>query len=256
MQASQTEPRREQEGGIKDNYLSQLEADFQLLTEIIFSQMSLTLKLMSSEDNPETFSELKRNEKIIDSLDITIKEKVINAIIFFTPRAVDLRKLMAYHDMTISMERVGDLIQNIAESIQKIDFSINGFDVYKKTIDKMLSKTNNMLKNAIFAFSGNNHEIAYYTILMDDKVDKMDRKMEKKLAEGFEGKTHSGQELVNIMNLHTISYYIERIGDKAVDIAESAIYLIEGKDIRHDKAAKKSGGMQASRQEEKDGGDE
>jgi phosphate transport system protein len=37
------------------------------------------------------------------------------------------------------------------------------------------------------------------------------------------------------MNLNSISYFLERIGDKAVDIAESAVFLIEGKDIRHDK---------------------
>ena len=35
------------------------------------------------------------------------------------------------------------------------------------------------------------------------------------------------------MNLNSISYYLERIGDKAVDMAEAAVYLIEGKDIRH-----------------------
>ena len=239
METINMEPSKEKEGGIKDNYLSLLESDFQLLTEIIFTQMSLTAELMSDKDNEDILAQLKRNEKIVDSLDITIKEKVINAIIFFTPRAVDLRKLMAFHDMTISMERVGDLIQNITESIQKVDFSIAGFDAYKKLIDKMLSKTNNMLKNAIFAFSGENNEIAYYTILMDDKVDKLDRKMEKRLAERYNGETQNYQSLINIMNLHTISYYIERIGDKAVDIAESAIYLIEGKDVRHDKAVKK-----------------
>jgi phosphate transport system protein len=42
------------------------------------------------------------------------------------------------------------------------------------------------------------------------------------------------------MNLNSISYYLERIGDKAVDMAESAIYLIEGKDIRHTKGLRKN----------------
>lgn len=232
-------PNQEYNAGIKSKYLDQLESDFHLLTEIVLTQMSFTEKLVNDGDNEEILTQLKRNEKIIDSLDITIKEKVINAIILFTPRAVDLRKLMAYHDMTISMERVGDLIQNIAESIQKTDFSIDGFDSYKKIIDKMLLKTNDMLKNAVFAFSGESNEMAYDTILMDDKVDKLDRKMERKLAEKFGGEENSHQTLLNIMNLNAISYYIERIGDKAVDIAESAIYLIEGKDVRHTKAIKK-----------------
>jgi phosphate transport system protein len=77
--------------------------------------------------------------------------------------------------------------------------------------------------------------MAYDTILMDDKVDKLERKIEKKLAEDFSNKVLDKQTLVNIMNLNSISYFLERIGDKAVDIAESAVFLIEGKDIRHDK---------------------
>ncbi|HBK30428.1 MAG TPA: PhoU family transcriptional regulator [Porphyromonadaceae bacterium] len=230
----------EHTSGIKDKYLDQLESDFQLLTEIVLTQMTLIAQLLDDTQNPEYTKQLKRNEKIIDSLDITIKEKVINAIILFTPRAVDLRKLMAYHDMTISMERVGDLIQNIVEGIQKIDFSIGGFTSYKKILHKMFERTDHMLKNAVFAFSGVSNEMAYDTILMDDKVDKLDRKIEKKLADGFKDQTNDSQTLLNIMSLNSISYYIERIGDKAVDIAESAIYLIEGKDVRHTKSIKKA----------------
>lgn len=159
---------------------------------------------------------------------------------FFNPVAIDLRKIMAYYDMTISLERVGDLIQNVAESIKKIDFSLDGFDTYIKLMGKMLVHTDGMLKNAVFSVSGSSNQMAYNTILMDDKVDKMERKMERKLAEGFQEKVTSYQMLINIVNLNNIAYYIERIGDKAVDMAESAIFLLEGKDVRHDKELKKS----------------
>lgn len=104
----------------------------------------------------------------------------------------------------------------------------------------MLVHTDEMLKNAVFAVSGSSNQMAYNTILMDDKVDKMERKMERKLAEGFQGKVTGYQMLINIVNLNNIAYYIERIGDKAVDMAESAIFLLEGKDVRHDKELKKS----------------
>ena len=33
--------------------------------------------------------------------------------------------------------------------------------------------------------------------------------------------------------INSISYNIERIGDNAINIAEAAIYLIEGKNIKH-----------------------
>ena len=226
--------------GIKDKYLDQLHSDFQLLSEIVLTQMIKAEELVYDNHNKDLVDILKRNEKLINSLDITIKEKVINAIMLFTPRASDLRRLMAYHDMTISMERVGDLIENISLALKEIDFSIQGFEIYKKLLGKMFTQTDKMLQKAVFAFSGVSHEMAYDTILMDDKVDKLERKIERKLAEDFNNQILNTQSLVNMMNLNSISYYLERIGDKAVDIAESAVYLIEGKDIRHDKFVKVS----------------
>jgi phosphate transport system protein len=224
--------------GIKDKYLAQLHSDFLLLSEIVLTQMIKAEELVYDNHNKDIVDLLKRNEKVINSLDITIKEKVINAIMLFTPRASDLRRLMAYHDMTISMERVGDLIENIRLALQEMDFSIKGFEPYKRLLGKMFSQTDKMLRKAVFAFSGVSHEMAYDTILMDDKVDKLERKIERKLADDFNSQVLNTQSLVNMMNLNSISYYLERIGDKAVDIAESAVYLIEGKDIRHDKFVK------------------
>ncbi|MDD4778591.1 MAG: PhoU domain-containing protein [Fermentimonas sp.] len=224
--------------GIKDKYLDQLHSDFQLLSEVVLTQMIKAAELLQDNRNPEILELLKRNEKVINSLDLTIREKVINAIMLFTPRASDLRRLMSYHDMTISIERVGDLIENISLSLKEIDFLIPGFEDYRKPLDKMFTQTDKMLRKAVFAYSGLSHEMAYDTILMDDKVDKLERKIERKLAEDFSNKVLDKQTLVNIMNLNSISYYLERIGDKAVDIAESAVYLIEGKDIRHDKIVK------------------
>lgn len=226
--------------GIKDKYLDQLHSDFQLLSEIVLTQMMKASELVHDNHNKDLIKLLKRNEKIINSLDVTIKEKVINAIMLFTPRASDLRRLMSYHDMTISMERVGDLIDNISEALQEMDFKVQGYEPYKKYLDKMFAQTNKMIRSAVFAFSGVSNEMAYNTILMDDKVDRLERKIDRKLAEDFNGQVQNSQSLVNMMNLNSISYYIERIGDKAVDIAESAVYLIEGKDIRHIRTPKNS----------------
>ena len=221
--------------GIKDKYLDQLHSDFELLSEIVLTQIKTASQLVHDNHNEQIMAELMRNEKIINSLDVTIKEKVINAIILFTPRAMDLRRLMAYHDMTISMERVGDLVENITLALAEMDFSMPGFDKYKKPIDKMFVQTDKMLKSALFAFTGVSNEMAYDTIQMDDKVDRLERKIEKQLASDFSGQLQDTQSLINMMNLNSISYYLERIGDKAVDMAESAVYLIEGKDIRHAK---------------------
>lgn len=63
---------------IKEKYFNQLNSDFQLLSEIVLEQLANTQHLLT-EKNEELFILMKKNEKIIDSLDITIKEKVITA---------------------------------------------------------------------------------------------------------------------------------------------------------------------------------
>ncbi len=233
---AKSQQRRNTAMGIKDKYLEQLESDFQLLSQVVLSQMDLIHQLLSTGPDGEIYSELERNEKLVNSLDLTLKEKVVNAIMLFTPRAGDLRRLMGYSDMTISMERVGDLTLNISEALQKVDFSVDGFDTYQKYILKMFNRTYKMLKSALSAYTDISDEIAYSTILMDDKIDKMEKKIEKRLAEDFGDKKLSSQALLNVMNLNAISYHLERIGDKAVDISTSAIFLIEGKNVRHNKA--------------------
>ncbi len=209
--------------------------DFQLLSEIVLSQISVTHNLLLSkeEPNPEIYEGVERNEIIIDGLDVKIREEVINATLLFTPRATDLRKIIAYHDMTIYLERIGDLILNVAHFTKRMDLNLSEFDAFKGLIDKMLNHVEKMVRNAVIAFSCEDNSIAYKTISTDDKVDELFKEVTEKLAEVFKNRPLSEQELKNIMSINSISYNIERIGDNATNIAESAIYLTDGKDIRH-----------------------
>ena len=172
--------------GIKDKYLAQLHSDFQLLSEIVLSQIKMAATLVHDNHNEEVVSELRRNENNQFAGRYHQREGD-KARLFFLPRALDLRRLMSYHDMTISMERVGDLIENITLALEEMDLSMPGFEKYKKPIDKMFVQTDKMLKSALFAFTGVSNEMAYDTIQMDDKVDKLERKIEKQLASDFNG---------------------------------------------------------------------
>ena len=46
-------------------------------------------------------------------------------------------------------------------------------------------------------------------------------------------KTLTEQDLLDILAINAIAYNIERIADNATNIAESAIYLIQGRNIQH-----------------------
>ncbi|MCL1942266.1 MAG: hypothetical protein FWF54_01760 [Candidatus Azobacteroides sp.] len=221
---------------IKSKYLDRLLEDFRLLSETVLLQISDARKLLSAQNNDSTgelYEEVEKNEIIIDGLDIKVREEVINAIFLFTPRAADLRKVIAYHDMTIYLERVGDLILNVVHSGKRMDLKLPGFEEFEELLSTMLKHSDTMVKNAVIAFSCEDNSMAYATISTDDKVDDLFKQISIKLAESFKERPLSEQELTNIMSINSISYNIERIADNATNIAESAIYLTEGKDIRH-----------------------
>lgn len=218
---------------IKSKYLEQISGDFQLLAEIVLRQISLARQLTDNANQEEIRTEVSKNETLIDSLDIKMREKVINSIFLFNPRAMDLRKVIAYHDMTIYLERIGDLILNVSRALCDCELEKESYAVFRKKIAKMLKYTEEMVRNAVYAFSCEDNSMAYSTILTDEKVDVLYAEITKELHESFKEKLLSSQELRNITSINHISYNIERIGDNATNIAEAAVYLMEGKDIRH-----------------------
>ncbi len=218
---------------IKSKYLEKISGDFNLLSEIILKQLNIVRHLSEDTSDNNLFDEIEKNETLIDSMDVKMRDEVINSIFLFNPRASDLRKIITYLDMTAYLERIGDLILNISGFLRKMNDDKESFKDIKKKISKMLKYVDEMVRNAVFSFSCEDNTMAYTTISTDDKVDQLFLEINQDLHESFKEKLLSSQDLLNILSINSISYNIERIGDNATNIAEAAIYLMEGKDIRH-----------------------
>ncbi len=218
---------------IKSKYLDKLSGDFQLLSELILKQLSVTRGILEGEKEESLYDIVDKNEVLIDGLDVMIRDEVINAVFLFSPKAMDLRKLIAYLDMTFYLERIGDLIQNIANFTKKVRLDYDLFPEFSFILGKMLKSAEKMVRNAVFSFTCEDNTMAYNTIAIDDKVDKLLYEVNERIHQSFSEKPLSTQDLINITSINSMAYNIERIADNATNIAEAAIYLIEGKDIRH-----------------------
>jgi len=90
-----------------------------------------------------------------------------------------------------------------------------------------------MVNKALLAFTNDDKEYAIWTIKNDAVVDEINKKMLKKAIKKSSGDDKNKQLLMSFISMNSMVTNIERIADHATNIAEAAIYSIEGKDIRH-----------------------
>lgn len=218
---------------IKLRQLKLILNDFELLSKTAITQFQIAAKLLQDNSVESLYEEAEANEVIMDRLEIKIREEVVFSIFQFSPKASDLRQIIAYQDATHNLERIGDVLLNVIHFAKKTNLSLPHFEEIKKKIDKMLKYAGEMLNNAVFSFSNEDSHIAYQVIEEDDKVDELFHNINDILRENFINRSLSQAEMNNIININAIAHNLERIGDSATNMAEATIYLTEGKDIRH-----------------------
>lgn len=220
----------------KEEAMKEILNDFSTVANLILRQLDLLEKVIVSNDIGTShldLKEIKSNEKRIDSYEVEISEKIINAIVLYQPLASDLRKLIASYRMILNLERIGDMIINIARAIKKIkDPDI--FEDMSELISNMLMSSVVMVRKSLLSYLNNDRELAIWTISNDSVVDEMHHKLIKKAISKSKLSKETQHVLQSFISINSILSNIERIADHATNIAEASIYSLEGKDVRHE----------------------
>jgi len=208
---------------------------FQEMADLILGQLKLLEKMMavSDEDEREIIkARINENEIRIDKYEVLISEKFINSLVLYQPVASDIRKIIAIYRMTINLERIGDRVINILDSIENIKDS----EEYKgmiEVLNVMLLSGISMVEKSLLSFINNDNDYAVWTIKNDEIVDDMNRKLLKNSISKVNVSDRTKEMLLSYIDLKNIITNLERIADHATNIAEASIYSIQGTDIRH-----------------------
>lgn len=219
----------------KDDAINNILTDFEEFANLVLHQLDELEKIISTGEtkiSEEVINELLSNEKKIDKMEVKISDKILNTIALYQPVASDIRKIFACYRIIISLERIGDMVINILNYIENIK-TIKIYTELNDVISNMIINSSNMVNKALLAFTMDDRELAIWTIKNDDVVDEMNRKMMKKAIKKSTGSDDEKKLLMSFINMNSVVTNIERIADHATNIAEAAIYSIEGKDIRH-----------------------
>lgn len=208
---------------------------FEEMADIILAQLKLLEKYLDEQVEEERTlirSEIDINEDRIDKYEVLISEKFINSIILYQPVASDIRKAVAISRMSINLERIGDRVINILNSVDNIKDS----DEYKAMIEVlnvMLLSGISMVEKSLLSFINNDNEYAIWTIKNDEVVDDMNNKLLINSISKAKVSDKTKEMLLSYIDLKSIITNLERIADHATNIAEASIYSIQGTDIRH-----------------------
>jgi phosphate transport system protein len=221
----------------KDDAIKNLMAEFEDFANLVLHQLDLLEKVVSAGETtvPEEIEqEMQENEKSIDKAEVKLSDKIINTIVLYQPVASDIRKIIACYRIIINLERVSDQAMNILGMLQNIKIP-EIFANLSDVISNMLIQSSGMVNKALLAYTTDDREYAIWTIKNDAVIDELNQKMLKKAIKKTTVSEENKLLLTSFINLNSIVANIERIGDHATNIAEAAIYSIEGKDIRHNK---------------------
>jgi phosphate transport system protein len=210
-------------------------ATFEEMADTILAQLKLLEKYLDEQVEEERTlirSEIDINEDRIDKYEVLISEKFINSIILYQPVASDIRKAVAISRMSINLERIGDRVINILNSVDNIKDS----DEYKamlEVLNVMLLSGISMVEKSLLSFINNDNEYAIWTIKNDEVVDDMNSKLLINSISKAKVSDKTKEMLLSYIDLKSIITNLERIADHATNIAEASIYSIQGTDIRH-----------------------
>jgi len=172
--------------------------------------------------------EVRAMESRVNQLHIEIDEACIELIALRQPAAVDLRFIAAAMKINTDMERIGDQAINITERAEVL----LTVPPLKPLIDipRMADIAQEMLKASLDAFVNGDDALALETIRRDDEVDQLKDQVFRELLTYMMADPST---IPRAMELILVSRHLERIGDHATNICEDVIFMVKGKDVRH-----------------------
>ena len=163
-------------------------------------------------------------DDFVDQKRFDIEERCINVMATQSPVARDLRILVTILHSSVELERMADY----AEGIGKISLMMGDEPPLKPLIDipRMAEMASGMLRHSLDAFVNRDLVAAQQVCKDDDNVDEIYDQVYRELLSFM---AEDPKTIKRATYLLWVTHDLERIADRATNIAERVIYLITGK---------------------------
>jgi len=211
---------------LETHNLSQFKEKLLIMASHAEGMVTRAIRAHLDRDEPAAKQALETDE-VIDQLEIQI-DRIALRLLADNTDDFKLRQITCGMKIAQDLERVGDEASTIARRsillmcLPNLNTSTD--------ITEMTFLVNAMLKDALDAFVTGNTVLARGVIPRDKKVDDLNKLYQEDLIDIMK---ISSDNISQCLHLGVIIKSLERIGDHAKNVAEDAVLLHEGKDIRH-----------------------
>ena len=213
-----------------DRQLGQLQQEVISLAEIVDKATMRSVEALKHRDLTES-QQLVQEDDYIDQKRYEIEDRCVDLIATQQPIAGDLRAIIALLHITVELERIGDY----AEGIAKISLLMGDEPTLKPLIDipRMAEKATAMLRNSMDSLVSRDTIKANQVLKDDDEVDLLYDQVYRELLVFM---LQNPQTIQRATYLLWAAHDLERIADRATNIAERVIFLVTGKMVESNKS--------------------
>ena len=206
-----------------DRHLRMLQSDLLILGSMVEKAIAKSLDALKRRD-AEAARQVVSEDDHIDSKRYMLEEQCIELIATQQPMAGDLRNIITILHIAVELERMGDY----AEGIAKICLMMGSEPPLKPLIDlpRMSEMATDMLRRSLDALVHRDTVAAIAVCNDDDEVDALYDQVYRELIFLMVQDTKTIQRATYLL---WVAHDLERIADRATNIAERVLFLVTGK---------------------------
>ncbi len=164
----------------------------------------------------------------INRLEVEIDERCLEVIALRQPAARDLRFITVVMKIVTDLERIGDQCCTIAKRAKELN-DLPPLKPYT-LLPRMADIATGMVTEALNAFVQGDAQAASAVCHRDSEVDRLHDDVQRLLLTYM---INDADTITRIIKISAIAKALERIADHATNLAEMAVFMVKGKDIRH-----------------------
>lgn len=212
-----------------DSELNRISTRVMELGGMVESQIRLAVYSLA-ELSVEAAEQVDAAEQQINAMEVEIDHELSSIIARRQPTARDLRLLMAFSKATANLERMGDEAHKMSRMVRSIIDSGAARMLPSNELRVAADLASGLLRKTLDALARLDTKAAVAILKEDDQIDQEFDGFVRKLITYM---MEDPRTISASLDLLFLAKAIERIGDHSKNLAELIIYLVEGKDVRH-----------------------